>query len=928
MNRRTLLPLLLLALATPAGAHGARAGDWARWVDPRIGSDASNAVHPVPHGAGGNTFPGAVAPFGMVQWSPDTPGASPSGYSYRGDHISGFSLTHYSGAGCANGGDLPILPVAAPDDGPVAFAHGDEHASPGSYDVTFANGIRSELDGLDAQRPRALHVFRSRPGGARRRRHAHAVVSSHRRPHRGHRPRHAERLHRRRQLLRRAQQLHALLRYTARPAVAVDRHRPRQGDARVRQRARRGRTHEGRHQLRRRRRSARNLAAEAPGWDFDRARDDARRRWNERLAAIQVAGDSQASLTKLYTALYHSLLSPNVFNDVDGRYRGFDGVVHAIKKGHTQYANYSGWDIYRSQVQLVSLLFPDVASDMMQSLVNDAQQCGGAFPRWSQNNHETGVMVGDAGGLIVANGFAFGARDFDTTAALQVMSDTSFTPGLTCHHVAELPGLAEYMQLGYLSGHAWGPASTTLEYTNRDFAVATFARALGEEALARRLFARAANWRATMHDNGLIELRGADGSWQQPLSEPGGSDHNAYVEGNAEQYTWMIPYDVGGLIAQLGGNEAVVARLDRFFARLNAGIDEPNFYMGNEPNFATPWLYDWAGAPWRTQDVVRRIVDEAFTTAPGGLPGNDDLGATSSWLVWAALGLYPAIPGVGGLVIGSPLFGDATVRLGGGKALRITAAGAPARYVQSATLDGVPLARTWLPWERLARGATLRFLLGGAPSPWASAAGAAPPSATEPVTSWRLAANGRAIGHISARSSIDDLADFDGDGRSYDAAALQAALVGDDATTALLLRDWLSPNAPLDDVVAVGQTIEFATPRIGRTLVFVGAANNGPASGVATVRGIDEAGQPRTQKLSLVFADWTRNGGRGVLPLEDSVVATLPRRLVRNGAGEDVPSFVFAQKVTLPGSWKVTSLTLPARVSAGRMHLFAFDIQP
>lgn len=928
MNRRTLLPLLLLALATPAGAHGARAGDWARWVDPRIGSDASNAVHPVPHGAGGNTFPGAVAPFGMVQWSPDTPGASPSGYSYRGDHISGFSLTHYSGAGCANGGDLPILPVAAPDDGPVAFAHGDEHASPGSYDVTFANGIRSELT-ASTRSGRARFTFSGRGQAA-------LVVD-------------ATRTQSYRPTAGRIEAIgHDTLSgftvggnfcgarnsYTLFFVIQLD--QPWQsividhGKATLVFASERGAVvrmkvaisyvdGDG---------ARANLAAEAPGWDFDRARDDARRRWNERLAAIQVAGDSQASLTKLYTALYHSLLSPNVFNDVDGRYRGFDGVVHAIKKGHTQYANYSGWDIYRSQVQLVSLLFPDVASDMMQSLVNDAQQCGGAFPRWSQNNHETGVMVGDAGGLIVANGFAFGARDFDTTAALQVMSDTSFTPGLTCHHVAELPGLAEYMQLGYLSGHAWGPASTTLEYTNRDFAVATFARALGEEALARRLFARAANWRATMHDNGLIELRGADGSWQQPLSEPGGSDHNAYVEGNAEQYTWMIPYDVGGLIAQLGGNEAVVARLDRFFARLNAGIDEPNFYMGNEPNFATPWLYDWAGAPWRTQDVVRRIVDEAFTTAPGGLPGNDDLGATSSWLVWAALGLYPAIPGVGGLVIGSPLFGDATVRLGGGKALRITAAGAPARYVQSATLDGVPLARTWLPWERLARGATLRFLLGGAPSPWASAAGAAPPSATEPVTSWRLAANGRAIGHISARSSIDDLADFDGDGRSYDAAALQAALVGDDATTALLLRDWLSPNAPLDDVVAVGQTIEFATPRIGRTLVFVGAANNGPASGVATVRGIDEAGQPRTQKLSLVFADWTRNGGRGVLPLEDSVVATLPRRLVRNGAGEDVPSFVFAQKVTLPGSWKVTSLTLPARVSAGRMHLFAFDIQP
>jgi predicted alpha-1,2-mannosidase len=209
------------------------------------------------------------------------------------------------------------------------------------------------------------------------------------------------------------------------------------------------------------------------------------------------------------------------------------------------------------------------------------------------------------------------------------------------------------------------------------------------------------------------------------------------VEGNAAQYSWMVPYNMRSLIGLVGGNAAVVKRLNTFFTDLNGGDDRPYFYIGNEPTFAVPWAYDFAGTPWGTQEVVRRVETQFFTSKPDGLPGNDDLGAMSSWYVFSALGIYPAIPGVGGLALGSPLFPNATLHLGNGKTVRIEGAGASAAnpYIQSFAVDGNPSGHTWVPYETFGQGATLRFELGAAPNKeWGTKPDDAPPSFTDGMT--------------------------------------------------------------------------------------------------------------------------------------------------------------------------------------------------
>ena len=891
-----------------------------QFVNPLIGTAASDAPNPVPGGSGGSTFPGAAAPFGMVQWSPDTPESEPSGYGYKDSIITGFSLTHYSGAGCANNGDLPILPALDPAAPPARFRHEQERAAAGSYDVTFDSGIRVELTAtprtgfgrftFPASGEQVVIVDASRNAMIRQ---TDAEVKPDGKT--------------------------GLVGYTTggrfcssnniyrlyfaievdRPfaKVAIDHGRAvlqfdRRGGAAVLMKV--GISFVSVDNARR------NLRAESDGWAFDATRDAARRSWNRRLNAIQVTGGSQDDRVKLYTALYHSLLFPNVFSDVNGEYVGFDKQIHTMPSGRTKYANYSGWDIYRSQVQLLAMLFPDETSDMMQSLVLDAQQCG-ALPKWSQNNDETGVMVGDPGALIVASSHAFGARAFDHAAALAIMVRTGNNGGPGCNGRPPMPGLRSYLINGYIAESDWGPASTTLEYVSRDFAVAQLAAQLGDEVSHRRLMGRSAYWQALLHPSGFIENRTPDGAWKQPLAGPGDGSNTLYVEGNAEQYTWMIPHDPHTLFTALGGNDAVVARLDRFFSRLNAGLSDPYFYMGNEPNFATPWLYNWAGAPWRTQDVVRRIVDESFQASPGGLPGNDDLGATSSWLVFAAIGLYPSIPGVAGLAIGSPLFPETAVQLGGARVLSIRAQGAPRRYVQSLTVNGRPHTTPWLDYASLKDRAELSFVLGDAPSKWGSAPGDAPPS-FGPGTFTRLedAFNDRGISDDGGR----DDANFDGTGATYSRQALSAAGARPGATlsAAGATFTW-PPAAPLDHLVAVGQTVRVAPATRGRTLALLGAGSYGPAQGTAILTYADGT----TSRVELGFSDWTLGGGKDKPSFDNQIAVKTPYRNTRLGR-DPVAAFLFAATVALDPARELVSLTLPSRVSKGKMHVFGMTVVP
>jgi predicted alpha-1,2-mannosidase len=454
-----------------------------------------------------------------------------------------------------------------------------------------------------------------------------------------------------------------------------------------------------------------------------------------------VSGGSRNDLGVFYTALYHSLLHPNVVSDADGSFLGLDGRVHREPRGRLRYANYSGWDVYRGQQQLVAMLFPRRASDMAQSLVDAAHESD-CLPRWSLLSGHTSVMVGDPSDNVLASAYAFGARGFDSRAALAAMLRGARR---TCHsdngNYTEREGLGDYLRQGWVGEEhdtraqpprseelVWGPAATTLEYAVADFAVSRLAVALGQRSAAREMLRRSANWRNVLDpDAGSAVPRFSDGSWLSPF-RPGAK--RGFVEGNGAQYTWFVPHDPAGLFAVLGGRGRAAKRLDHFFSRLNAGPRAPYAFLGNEPSLGAPWLYDWLGRPYRTQAVVREAILSLWSLSPGGMPGNDDGGTMSAWWVFGALGLYPAVPGTDVLALGSPLFRHVRIATARGLvAIDAPAAGRTAPYVQSATLGDAALERPWVSFSALRHAGRLGFVLSTQANPsWGSGAGAAPPS--------------------------------------------------------------------------------------------------------------------------------------------------------------------------------------------------------
>ena len=378
---------------------------------------------------------------------------------------------------------------------------------------------------------------------------------------------------------------------------------------------------------------------------------------------------------------------------------------------------------------------PRQAADMATSLVNDAAQ-GGALPKWPVANGYTGVMNGDAADPILADTYAFGARGFDAAAALSDMvkgADGSSSVGQGWY--VERPNAAAYIADGYvpnIGSDSISPvpngASETLEYALDDFSISRLAQDLGQAAAATTFTKRSQNW-ANVFDtaDGYIEPRDASGAFPSgpPVQAGSGFGQDGFQEGNAAQYTWMIPQNLAGLIRGLGGDQAAAARLDTFFSQRNVGPNEPYAWQGNEPGLDTPWAYDSVGEPWKTQALVQEITSQLYSLTPGGEPGNDDLGAMSSWYVWAMLGLYPQTPGVPMLVVGTPQFPKAVIH-GAYGPLAINASGAGDTYVQSLTVNGRPSDRTWV---GLSGTRQLDFTLSPTPNTsWGSASGDAPPS--------------------------------------------------------------------------------------------------------------------------------------------------------------------------------------------------------
>jgi predicted alpha-1,2-mannosidase len=698
------------------------AADPASLVNPFVGTGLS------PVNDYGKTNPGAVRPFGMLYWGPDPA----EDVFYRADDrvVRGFGITHISGPGCGQYGDAPVLPVVGvPSVSPAVVQPRvwirEDTAEPGYYAATLDSGIRVRLAAqvrsgiaefdfpakapsrtilLDLGRnlgPAVSHsgvkiLGRSLTGsvesgglcGSGNRYRVSVAFEFEREPDAwgvydksGIRP--------------------SVTDLSGKYAGAYVTFRAGSGPVRLRV----GMSFVGVEN------AVANLREEIPGWNFEHVRSQARAAWNETLGRVEISGGTHRDRRVFYTALYHAVLHPSIFSDVNGEYIGFDERVRTAK-GRTHYSNFSGWDMYRSQAQLLAMLFPDEASDMAQSLVADAEQSGG-LPVWAAANDDAATMVGDPSACILAAFYAFGARKFDTKRALEFMLRGADDPQARSRRYLQRPDLAEYLDRGWIAERGIpgrGAASVTLEYQTADFAIARFAAALGDEKNARRLEERARQWRKLFDpETRYIRPRGEDGRFL-PGFDP--AKTSGFVEGNAAQYTWMVAWDLPGLIDAIGGPASARDRLDHYFSRyadLDAG--GPYFAMWNEPSFGSPWIYNWTGHPWRTQEVVRKSLTDLFTDEPSGLPGNDDLGATSSWVVFAQLGIYPEIPGVGGLTLNTPTFPEARLHCGR-RVLRISAPGAPEKkYVEHVTLNGQPVRNWWLEWDALGSHARLDFKL-------------------------------------------------------------------------------------------------------------------------------------------------------------------------------------------------------------------------
>ncbi len=720
--------LVTTALSTLPAAAGqppaAADADPAALVHPLDGT----ATGPVSPGTVGE-FPGADVPFGMLQWSPDTsPNAAQAGGGYDdGDSsINGFSLTHLSGTGCPSYQDIPILPtegaVTTPATTVARFSHAAEHASPGHYQVvlggvgagqapipvslavttrsgissfTFPAGTQSNVLFKVADSSNPVTASTVRVIGHDE---VEGQVSSGQFCGTGS-----------------AYTLHFVALFdrpfssagtwsgagttpgtttcsgttcgsyvtfdtTKRPQVLM-----KVGISFVSTQD-----------------AADNLKAEDPGWSVQVVSSQAQQRWNAILGRMAVAGGTAAEQHIFYTALYHSLLFPNVVSDASGRYQGSDGKVHQAD-GREVYANFSEWDIYRSEIQLAALVDNHAVGDMVQSLLDDAQQTGW-LPKWAIVGGDESQMNGDSADPIIADALAMGVHNFDVPLALKYMVKGA-TQDETGHGLEiERQYLDQYLSQHYVNAGSLDltsidysiGGSVTLEYAIDDFAIAQVATAQHDATLAATMRSRADNWEYLFNPaTGYIQARGADGSFPAGAAfeasqlEPGGQ--TGFEEGNAVQYTWSVPQDLAGLASLMGGDGAAAAKLQTFMASLNATRNVPEDWSGNEPDEWAPWEFDSFGAPEETQHFVRAIANSEYADAPVDEPGNDDLGALSSWYVWAAIGLFPVTPGAANLSLASPLFPSVTITLPNGRRLVEQAPGATASrpYVHALSVSGI-----------------------------------------------------------------------------------------------------------------------------------------------------------------------------------------------------------------------------------------------
>ena len=677
-------------------------------------------------GGHGHTFMGANVPFGLVQLGPTEPTRGwdwCSGYYYDDDELIGFGHMHLSGTGIGCLGDVAFLPVKNFKQTSTRFKHEAEKVHPGYYSVqltdpnvlveltatercgfhryTFKDGAKAQLaldlsqcigwdklnDCLLTQESTTrLTGFRRSNGWAADRRIYFSIDFS--QPVTVHRLDSMERV-----VVSVADNTKPLLVKVALSPVSIDK-------------------------------AKLNMQAEMAGWDFDATVKAANDAWNRELARIQIQTNDQTKKRVFYTAMYHLMTSCSKFNDVDREYRGADGKVH--KADFTNYTTLSLWDTYRAAHPLMTVAFPEMQRDFAQTFLNIYKQQG-RLPVWHLMGSETDCMVGNPGAIVLADLTMKGFVE-DKELALEALKATQ---------------MKDIRSLGLLKEHGYIPwnlepenetVAKALEYCAADDGVAKVAKLLGKVDDYEYFFNRSRSYKKYYDpETRFMRAVGTDGKFRLPFN-PFFAEHrtNDYTEGNAWQYTFLVPHDVKGLIQLFGSDKAFMSKLDSLFfvegwAGDNASPDMSGmtgqYAHGNEPSHHVIYMYNYAGRPDKAAPLLRKMLNEMYLDQPDGLSGNEDVGQMSAWYILSSVGLYQVDPVGGRFVIGSPLFDKATVNVGAGKTFTVVAKNNSDRniYVQSARLNGKALKNSYIKFNDIRHGGTLELVMGPKPSKWGAA---------------------------------------------------------------------------------------------------------------------------------------------------------------------------------------------------------------
>ena len=706
--------------------------DYTQLVNPFIGTDFT-----------GNTYPGAQAPFGMVQLSPDNGLAGwdrISGYFYPDSTIAGFSHTHLSGTGAGDLYDVLFMPVTLPykeAQGELGihskFSHQDEEASAGYYRVKLQDyNINVELTATPrcgVQRytfPKAesmviLNLKKAMNWDFTMDSQIEVVDSCNIRGYRFS------------EGWARGQKLYFATRFS-RPFKSVEMDEAEiklkgekvgtskiarfmfdteEGEQVTIVTALSGVSMEG---------AVKNLDAEAPHNDFDKYLADAKADWNKQLQRIEVTGGNDDDRVNFYTALYHSMIAPTIYSDVDGQYYGPDKQVHQAD-GWVNYSTFSLWDTFRAAHPLFTYTEPERVGDMVQSFIAFYEQ-NGRLPVWNFWGSETDMMIGYHAVPVIVDAYMKGIGNFDAEKALEACIATS--------NIDEYRGIGSYKKNGYIpynvtdkyNSENWS-LSRTLEYAFDDFCIAEMAQKMGKTDIANEYYKRSQNYRNVFNPaTGFMQPIDDKGVFQ-PNFNP--DEYTAHIcESNAWHYFWSVQHDIKGLVSLTGGQEKFAAKLDSMFTYVPAGNEELPIFStgmigqyahGNEPSHHVIYLYNKVRQPWKAQKYAAQVMHELYFNAPAGLCGNEDCGQMSAWYVFSAMGFYPVNPVSGEYEIGSPLFPEMRLNLGNGKTFTVLAPNVSREniYIQSVKVNGQPYDKSYITHQQIMDGSTIEFVMGNQP---------------------------------------------------------------------------------------------------------------------------------------------------------------------------------------------------------------------